>query len=78
MFPVKRLLVCISEHAHFVTLCTTNVIHLTEPVSNSIGVGCLTSDQWACMLLQVCLTTRVQSVFSKLEYCSGTGSGTDS
>ena len=53
VLPLKRLLAYKSEHADFVTLCTTNAMHLTEPVSSYMGVGCPTSDQWACMLLGV-------------------------
>ena len=60
VLPLKPLLAYKSEHAHFVYY--TNVIHLTEAVGNSVGVGCLTSDQWACMLVGVCKATRVQSV----------------
>ena len=59
VLPLKCLLAYKSEHAYFVTLCTTNVIHLTEPVSSYMGVGCPTSDQWACMLLGVYQTSRV-------------------
>ena len=80
VLPLKRLLAYKDEHANFVTLCTTNAIHLIEPVDSYMRVNFPTSDQWACMLLGVCLTTRVQSVLSKLEYYYGsaTGSGTDS
>ena len=34
-----------------------------EAVSNSVGVGCPISDQWACMFVGVCKMTQVQSVF---------------